>query len=63
MMKIEGANGKILGSHRIIDGSDAWGPLAVADGRMILRDLNQMVCIDLTGKIKSQEEEMDDGKK
>ena len=54
MMKIEGADGKILGSQRIIEGNDAWGPLAVADGRMILRDLNQMVCIDLTGKIEVQ---------
>jgi hypothetical protein len=62
MMKIEGAEGKILGSHRIIDGNDAWGPLAVADGRMILRDLNQMVCIDLTGKIKDQQEAKKNGK-
>ena len=62
MMKMDGADGKILGSHRIIDGSDAWGPLAVADGRMILRDLNQMVCIDLTGKIKERKEENNNGK-
>ncbi|MFA6101560.1 MAG: PQQ-binding-like beta-propeller repeat protein [Victivallaceae bacterium] len=62
MMKIDGSDGKILGSHRIIDGNDAWGPLAVADGRMILRDLNQMVCIDLTGKIKDREEVKNHGK-
>jgi outer membrane protein assembly factor BamB len=48
MMKIDGADGKILGSYRVMEGNDAWGPLAIADGRMILRDLNQMVCIDIT---------------
>ena len=39
-----------LGQARILGGSDAWAPLAVAGGRMIARDLTKMVCIDLTGK-------------
>lgn len=62
MMKIEGSDGKILGRHRVMEGHDAWGPLAVADGRMILRDLNQMICIDLTGKITTANEDKSLGK-
>ena len=63
MMKIDGSGGKILGTHRIIEGNDAWGPLAIADGRMILRDLDQMVCIDITGKIGKLEGEKNHDKK
>jgi outer membrane protein assembly factor BamB len=32
---------KLLGGH------DAWGPLALAEGRLIARDLTEMVCVDL----------------
>jgi len=31
----------------IIHGQDAWAPLAVADGYMVLRDSKKMVCLDL----------------
>ena len=31
----------------IKDGADAWAPLAVADGYMILRDSKTMVCINM----------------
>jgi len=36
-----------LDKARIIEGQDAWGPFAIADGRMIMRDSKQMVCLDL----------------
>lgn len=47
MMKIIDGKTVILGRNRVIAGQDAWGPLAIADGFMILRDIDQMVCIDL----------------
>jgi len=28
-------------------GHDAWGPIAVADGRMIVRDMTRMACLDV----------------
>jgi outer membrane protein assembly factor BamB len=31
----------------IADGQDAWAPLAVADGYMVLRDSKTMLCIDM----------------
>lgn len=36
-----------LGRAKILDGQDAWGPLAMAGTRMLLRDSTRMVCIDL----------------
>jgi outer membrane protein assembly factor BamB len=36
-----------LDSHRILEGHDAWGPLALADGYMVLRDSKTLVCLDL----------------
>lgn len=36
-----------LDRYQVIDGHDAWGPLAVADGYMVLRDAKTMICIDL----------------
>ena len=34
---------------RILTGHDAWAPLALAAGRLLARDLTQMVCLDMTG--------------
>jgi outer membrane protein assembly factor BamB len=38
---------EVLDKAKIIDGQDAWGPLAIADGMMIMRDAKFMLCIDL----------------
>jgi len=32
---------------RVLEGRDAWAPLALAGGRMLLRDSKRMVCLDL----------------
>ena len=36
-----------LGRARVLEGHDAWGPIAVAAGRMFVRDLNRLVCLDV----------------
>ncbi len=33
---------------RVLEGRDAWAPIAVAGGRMLLRDSHRMVCIDVS---------------
>ena len=38
-----------LAKWHVLDGHDAWAPMALAGGRLILRDLTQLVCLDLTG--------------
>jgi len=43
-----GKNGfQILDKKRIIEGQDAWGPLALADGYLLMRDSKKMVCLDM----------------
>ncbi len=39
-----------LDKAQILDGRDAWGPIAIADGRLIMRDSKTMVCIDIRKK-------------
>jgi len=36
-----------LDSYRVLDGQDSWGPLAIADGYLVMRDSKTMVCLDL----------------
>ena len=39
---------KRLAQHDVLpDGHDAWGPMAIAGGRLIVRDMTRMVCLDL----------------
>ena len=35
-------------SAKVLDGPDSWGAMAVASGRLIVRDLNRMICLDVT---------------
>ena len=30
------------------DGNESWGPMAIASSRLIVRDLNQMICLDIS---------------
>ena len=39
-----------LDKTKIMDGQDAWGPMAIADGRLLLRDSKLLVCIDIRKK-------------
>jgi outer membrane protein assembly factor BamB len=33
----------------VLNGHEVWGPMAISSGKMVLRDLTKMVCIDLRG--------------
>lgn len=37
----------LLDKARVIEGHDAWGPLAIADGYLIMRDSKTMLCLDI----------------
>ena len=39
---------KPFAQARILSGHDSWGPMAIAGGRLIARDLTRMVCIDIS---------------
>jgi outer membrane protein assembly factor BamB len=42
----------LLDKARIIEGQDAWGPLALADGFLLMRDSKTLVCIDMRKNIE-----------
>ncbi|MBN1412623.1 MAG: PQQ-binding-like beta-propeller repeat protein [Spirochaetales bacterium] len=45
---------KVLSQVKIIEGRDCWAPLALADGKMLLRSSKKMICIDLKLTEQSQ---------
>lgn len=43
---------EVLDSRVLMDGHEAWAPMALADGRLILRDSTRMLCVDLREELK-----------
>jgi outer membrane protein assembly factor BamB len=38
---------KELASAPVLSGEDVWGPMALSDGKLVLRDMTKMVCINV----------------
>jgi outer membrane protein assembly factor BamB len=36
-----------LAQAQVLEGHDSWAPMALAGGRLIVRDLTKMVCLDM----------------
>ena len=36
-----------LAQAKVLEGPDSWGPMAVAGSRLIVRDMNRMICLDI----------------
>ncbi len=47
MLQATAAGYEELGRRRLMDGHDAWGPMALAGGLLVLRDDTRMLCVDL----------------
>ncbi|MCZ7640737.1 MAG: PQQ-like beta-propeller repeat protein [Verrucomicrobia bacterium] len=39
-----------LAEARVLTGRESWGPLALVGGRLLARDLTQLVCLDLAAR-------------
>jgi outer membrane protein assembly factor BamB len=39
---------KQLAEAQVLEGNDSWGPMALAGGRLLVRDLTRMMCLDVT---------------
>lgn len=37
----------LLAQAQVLKGRESWGPLALAGGRLIVRDLTRMVCVEV----------------
>ena len=38
---------RLLARSRVLRGRDSWGPMALVNGRLLVRDLNEIRCLDL----------------
>jgi outer membrane protein assembly factor BamB len=38
---------KELASAQVLSGEDVWGPMALSNGKLIIRDMSQMVCLQV----------------
>jgi len=38
---------KELASAQVLSGGDVWGPPALSNGRLVIRDMNQMYCLQV----------------
>jgi outer membrane protein assembly factor BamB len=38
-----------LASAQVLAGQEVWGPMALSDGKLVLRDLSKMVCVNVGG--------------
>jgi outer membrane protein assembly factor BamB len=43
-----------LAEAKVLDGHESWGPMALASGRLIVRDMNRMICLDVSGGYSRQ---------
>ncbi len=43
---------KQLAEAQVLTGRDAWGPMAFASGRLIVRDETRMICLDVSEAVK-----------
>jgi len=50
LVEVSTAAYKPLAKAKVLPGPDSWGPLALADGRLIARDSETMVCLDVGSK-------------
>jgi outer membrane protein assembly factor BamB len=39
-----------LAKAKVLSGHDAWAPMALVDGKLLLRDSKQMICLDVSKK-------------
>jgi outer membrane protein assembly factor BamB len=40
----------LLGEAQVLTGRESWAPLAIANGRLIARDLTRLICLEVTTK-------------
>ena len=38
---------KELDRAQVLSGQEVWGPMALADGKLVLRDLTKLICIEV----------------
>ncbi len=47
MMEDSPSEFRQLGEAQVLDGGESWGPMALAGGRLLVRDFTHLVCLDV----------------
>jgi len=47
MVRASGESYRVLARAKVLHGRDAWGPMALVNGLLLLRDWKTMICLDL----------------
>ena len=55
LFRIGSAGALRLAHAEVVEGHDAWGPVAYASGRVILRDMKTLVCLNLQESVPQPE--------
>jgi outer membrane protein assembly factor BamB len=50
LYKLEGPNASLVSKCRVIEGIEAWGPMAIAGKYLIMRDSRNLICLDIGKK-------------
>lgn len=50
LYKLEGSNASLISKCRVIEGIEAWGPMAIAGKYLIMRDSRNLVCLNIGKK-------------
>jgi hypothetical protein len=50
LLEASTAGYKELASAQVLTGPEVWAPMALSDGKLVVRDLKQMVALDVRGK-------------
>ncbi|NLA49919.1 MAG: hypothetical protein GX876_10725, partial [Bacteroidales bacterium] len=45
LFRLDEASASLIGRYNILDGIEAWGPMAIAGNYLILRDARNLVCL------------------
>ena len=45
LFKLDASSASLITSHKILDGFEAWGPMALAGNYLIMRDARNLVCL------------------
>lgn len=48
MARVSTTSYEPLAQAKVLDGHDAWGPMAIVNGRLLCRDSLRMVCLDIS---------------
>jgi len=50
LFKMEVNSATLVANHKILDGIEAWGPMAIAGNYLIMRDARNLLCLDIGKK-------------